>query len=48
MVDILETFEIIFSQGPYVAGVREAEDKDLARKLAMRLVKKLNEVTGGS
>ena len=48
MVDILETFEIIFSQGPYVAGVREAEDKDLARKLAMRLIKKLNEVTGGS
>jgi hypothetical protein len=47
MVDILETFEIIFSQGPYVAGVREAEDKDHARELAMRLVKKLNEVTGG-
>jgi hypothetical protein len=48
MIDILKTFEIIFSQGPYVAGVREAQDKDRARELAMRLVKKLNEVTGGS
>jgi hypothetical protein len=47
MVEILETYEIIFSRGPYFAGIREAEDKDIARELAMRLNKKLSEVTDG-
>lgn len=43
MVEILETYEVIFSCGPYFAGVRELEDKQLARELAIRLFEKLKE-----
>ena len=46
MVEILDTYEIIFSHGAYIAGVREAEDKDRATALAMRLAKQLKEATG--
>ncbi len=37
LVEILETYEVIFSCGPYVAGVREADNKQLAIQLAQRL-----------
>lgn len=37
LVEILETYEVIFSCGPYVAGVREADNKELAIQLAQRL-----------
>jgi hypothetical protein len=36
---------VIFSQGTYIAGVREAEDKARAKALAIRLEKKLKEAT---
>jgi hypothetical protein len=46
MVEILDTYEVIFSQGPYIAGVREAEDKTQAKALAIRLSKQLKGATG--
>jgi len=41
VVMILDTYEIIFSQGPYTAGVREATDTAQAVNLAVTLKKKL-------
>jgi hypothetical protein len=46
MVEILDTYEVIFSQGTYIAGIREAEDKARAKALAIRLSKQLKEATG--
>ena len=46
MVEILDTYEVIFSEGTYIAGVREAEDKTQARALAIRLSKQLKGATG--
>jgi hypothetical protein len=46
LVEILDTYEVIFSQGTYIAGVREAEDKAQAKVLAMRLSKQIKETTG--
>lgn len=46
MVEILDTYEVIFSQGPYLAGVREAADQKQAEALAERLYTKIKEVTG--
>ncbi|UCE53284.1 MAG: hypothetical protein JSV31_29195 [Desulfobacterales bacterium] len=43
MVDILDTYEVIFSQGPYLAGVREAQDRNHAKELAIRLYNKLKQ-----
>ncbi len=43
VVRILDTYEVIFSQGHYVAGVREAEDLAQAVDLALILKKRLNE-----
>ena len=37
VINILDTYEIIFSIGPYLAGVREAEDLKQATTLAVRL-----------
>jgi hypothetical protein len=45
MVEILETYEIIFSCGPFLAGVREAVDKEQAKILATRLYDELRKVT---
>jgi hypothetical protein len=41
VVMILDTYEIIFSQGPYIAGVREAADTAQAIGLAVTLKKNL-------
>ena len=41
LVEILETYEIIFSCGPFIAGVREADNKEQAIHLAQRLYEKL-------
>jgi hypothetical protein len=41
LVEILETYEVIFSCGPYIAGVREAASKEQAMNLAQRLYEKL-------
>jgi hypothetical protein len=38
---ILDTYEVIFSQGPYIAGVREATDTAQAIALAVTLKKNL-------
>ena len=41
VVMILDTYEVIFSQGPYIAGVREAADTAQAINLAVILKKNL-------
>ena len=43
LVEILDTYEVIFSNGPFLAGVREAENKEQAIDLAVRLYEKLND-----
>jgi hypothetical protein len=48
LVEILESYEVIFSCGPFIAGVREAEDKNQAMILALRLYNKLKEAVGES
>ena len=37
MIEILDTYEIIFSYGPLLAGVREAASREQAEDLAIRL-----------
>jgi hypothetical protein len=37
MIEILDTYEVIFSYGPFLAGVREAESRQQAEDLAIRL-----------
>ena len=37
MIEILDTYEVIFSDGPFLAGVREAASKEQAEALAIRL-----------
>ena len=46
VIEILDTYEIIFSYGPFVAGVREAATRDPAEKLAIQLFNQLSEVAG--
>jgi Family of unknown function (DUF6599) len=46
MIHILDTYEIVFSHGPYLAGVREAADQGPAQKLAMQLFNRIKEVSG--
>lgn len=41
---ILDTYEIVFAQGAYLAGVRESTEKQPARELALRLLKRIKEV----
>ena len=45
IIHILDTYEVVFSHGPYVAGVREAADKKSAQELAMQLFNRIKEVT---
>jgi hypothetical protein len=45
MIQILDTYEVVFSHGPYLAGVREAADKQPAQELAMQLFNRLKEAT---
>jgi hypothetical protein len=47
IIEILDTYEVIFFYGPYLAGVREAPTPNQALQLAILLSKKLKEVTGG-
>lgn len=37
LINIMDTWEIVFSQGPFMAGVRGAEDKEATIDLARRL-----------
>lgn len=48
LVEILDTYEIIFSHGAYMAGVREAVNIDQAKALVMQLFNRLKEVSGES
>jgi hypothetical protein len=48
LVEILDTYEIIFSYGAYMAGVREAVTIDQAKKLVLRLYDRIKEVSGES
>ena len=41
LVEILETYEVIFACGPFIAGVREADNKKQAISLALQLYEKL-------
>jgi hypothetical protein len=43
MIYILDTYEIIFFHGPYLAGVREAADQQPAQELALRLFNRIKE-----
>lgn len=42
LVEILDTFELIFSHGRFLAGVHAAEDKGHAERLAVTLMQKLS------
>ena len=48
MIQILDTYEIIFTFGPFLAGVRESDNKEQAKNLAISLYNKLAEVAGES
>jgi len=48
VMEILETYEVIFSCGPFIAGVREAGSKEQAVNLALLLYQKLKEVVDES
>jgi hypothetical protein len=41
MIHILDTYEVVFSHGPYLAGVREAADRQPAQELAMQLFNRI-------
>jgi hypothetical protein len=43
MIHILDTYEVVFSHGPYLAGVREAPEKQAAQKLALQLFNGIKE-----
>lgn len=44
IVEIMDTYELIFTHGPYLAGIHETTDKKQAENLANILNKRLNEV----
>ena len=44
VINILDTYEIVFSTGRFLAGVREAEDLQQASTLALRLDQHLKTV----
>jgi hypothetical protein len=46
MIYILDTYEIVFSHGPFLAGVREAADQATAQELAMQLFNRIKVVSG--
>ena len=43
LIEILDTFELIFRHGQYVAGIHEAETQEAAEELAWRLKRRLAE-----
>ena len=44
MIHILDTYEIVFAHDAYLAGVREAAEKQAAMELAIRLFNRIKEV----
>ena len=47
MAKIMDTYELIFSHGPFIAGVHQAERRELAESLTDILNQRLIEITGG-
>jgi len=47
-IEILDTYEIIFSYGPFLAGVREATSRDHAANLAIQLFNQIRRVADES
>lgn len=47
-IEILDTYEIIFSYGPFLAGVREATSRDQAANLAIQLFNQIRRVADES
>ena len=45
MIFILDTYEVVFSYGPYLAGVREATEKQPAQELAIQLYTRIKEAS---
>jgi hypothetical protein len=45
LVEILETYEVVFSYGLFIAGVREADNKEQAISLAFQLYEKIRDFT---
>lgn len=43
MIHILDTYEVVFSHGPYLVGVREAADKQSAQELAVQMFNRIKE-----
>jgi hypothetical protein len=43
LVKVFDTYELVFVEGSYLAGVHEAESKDLAEELALNLKQSLAE-----
>ena len=43
-IGIMDSIDIIFSRGVYLAGVHEAQDMDIARELAKRLYEKIGDM----
>ncbi len=43
LVRILDTYELIFTKGPYLAGIHEATDRKQAERLGELLAKSLKE-----
>jgi hypothetical protein len=46
LIEIMDTFEIIFTNGPFLAGIHSAEDLNGAKKIASALNRKLGEKKG--
>ena len=46
MIEILDTYEIIFTYGPFLAGVREATTRDHAATLAIQLFNQIRQAAG--
>lgn len=46
IIEIMDAYELIFSNGPFLAGIHSAEDLNGAKKIVSALNKKLGENTG--
>jgi hypothetical protein len=46
LIEILDTYEVIFFYGPFMAGVREAATRDQAVKLAIQFISQIREAAG--
>jgi len=46
LAEIMESYDIIFSRGPFLGGIHEAENKEAAEKLADSLYKQITAVAG--